>query len=105
MRPKFDKIKLSRHQRDNLAQGISGHQYDERHAERLVDEGSHTRQEDGRDLFHGLVEGKPVQTTISATFSASYSIGRVVTTHRRGRPKKVNATHPDRPEKAREEGD
>ena len=50
LRPKYDKIKLSQHEQDNLVQGTSGHQYDERHAEKLVDDGSHARQEDGRDL-------------------------------------------------------
>ncbi len=90
---KFDKIKLSRHQQQNLDDEVPGHDLTREEAEEIIRNPDHTdTQPDGRERFWGFVRSKQYRVAVSATASAAMSgvvsVGRVITGHRDRPPKK-----------------
>ncbi len=92
MTEKFDKIKLSRHQQQNLDDEVPGHDLTREAAEEIIRNPVHTdTQPDGRERFWGFVGQKTYRAVVSAAASAVastvLSVGRVVTGHRDRTPK------------------
>jgi hypothetical protein len=88
--PKFDKIKHSRHQREQMAKD-PGHVCTEAEAESIIDSPLATcvQEEDGRRKYWGLGRGDKIyEIVVSAAVSAQSRIARVVTAHRDRLPKK-----------------
>ncbi len=92
MTDKFHKIKLSRHQQQNLNYEVPGHDLTREEAEEIIRNPAHTdTQPDGRERFWGFVRSKQYRVAVSATVSAAVSgvvsVGRVVTGHRDRTPR------------------
>jgi hypothetical protein len=84
----YDKIKLGKHQKENIEGNRPGHLYGESEASDVIAGAKQSgTQADGRIWYWGDVAAKGVMVIVSVAVSGVHTIGRVVTAHRRNKPK------------------